>query len=292
MRLAFIILIWGLVWIAPACNRPSPSPTQTKPTILVSIAPYQFLVQQIGGDALSVQTVVPPGISPHAYEPTAQQVRALDRGAVWFRIGELFEDKILSILKSRNPNLVTADLREGIDLLDDPTCHLHSSQDHRDRHIWLSPKLAAIQTGRMAEILAQEFPEHRETFFENAKTLQEALSQLDQEIATLLHSVKDRVLLVSHPAFGYFCRDYQFEQLSVEFEGKDPRPRHLEEILQKAISHRAEIAIALPQHNNKGAQIIAEKLHVPVRMIDPYSPQYFETLLFLAHMIADPQYQQ
>jgi len=62
--------------------------------------------------------------------------------------------------------------------------------------------------------------------------------------------------------------------------------------VKKAIAQRAELALALPQHNNKGTQIIADRLHLPIRMIDPYSPQYFETMLELAHMIANPQSQQ
>ena len=55
-----------------------------------------------------------------------------------------------------------------------------------------------------------------------------------------------------------------------------------------AISQKAELALALPQYNNKGAQLIAEKLHLPVHLIDPYSSEYFETMRKLAHLIADP----
>ncbi len=294
-KLFATILLAGFLFICPSCNKTSPAtPDQQKPLILVSIAPYQYLISRIAGDDFSVQTVVPAGSNPHAYEPTVKQISGITRGKIWFLIGEPFEKKILSVLNEKDPSLIQFDLREGIDLLNDETfsCNDPSHVDHFDRHIWLSPKLIASQTEKMATALAECFPEHMGTFLQNGKILAEDLLKLDGEIAELLNDAKGRVFLVSHPAFGYFCRDYHLQQLSIEFEGKEARPRHLDEIVQKAIAEHAELAFALPQHNNKGAQIIAEKLHVPVRMIDPYSPQYFDMLLLLAHLIADPQYQQ
>ena len=181
---------------------------------------------------------------------------------------------------------------QGIDLIEDPSfCSCPHARDHQDRHTWLSPKIAAVQIDAIEKALSKAFPEKEALFLANASQLKEELALLDEQIRDLLSPLQDRTLLVSHPAFGYFCREYQLEQLSVEFEGKDPRPKHLEEVMQKAAAHRAELALALPQHNNKGVRIIAQRLHLPVRMIDPYSPDYFETLLLLAHMIADPEYQ-
>jgi zinc transport system substrate-binding protein len=214
----------------------------------------------------------------------------MNRGQLWFRIGEPFELKILPILQSRNPDMAVTDLRDGIELIEEQhelSCK-HCSMDHLDRHIWLSPKLAKEQSILIKNALAKKFPEQTETFEKNLSKLTDELEALDGEIREILRPVEKRTLLVSHPAFGYFCKDYDFVQLSVEYEGKDPRPKHLEEILKKAISESAELALALPQHNNKGAQLIAEKLHMPVRLIDPYSADYFETMRKLANLIANP----
>jgi zinc transport system substrate-binding protein len=282
------IFVAAIALYCISCNKKIEQAAPQKPVILVSIAPYQFLAERIAGEDFTVRAVVPPGANPHAYEPTSKQVTSIGQGSVWFRIGEPFEKKVLAVLKERNPALVDSDLRRGINLIGGGTC----CGGHEDRHIWLSPKLAAAQSEEIERVLSEKFPESRDRFAENGKTLREELFALDREIASLLESVKDRVLLVSHPAFGYFCRDYDFEQLSVEFEGKDPRPRHLEEVVAQAIRQSAELALSLPQHNNKGAQLIAERLHIPVRMIDPYSHDYFETLRLLAHLIADPQYQR
>lgn len=286
MKKIFILFACALAF---GCSKGEKNTEGKKPLILVSIAPYKFLAERVAGAEFEVQTVVPPGANPHAFEPTSHQVNQMGRGLVWFRIGEPFEEKVMPVLKGRN-GIAIQDLRDGIELIEEghPLGCSHCCMDHFDRHIWLSPKLAASQAKIIEGALAERFPEHRELFAQNLERLEGELALLDEEIAAILEPVKERVILVSHPAFGYFCKDYSFSQLSVEYEGKDPRPKHLEEILKQAGEKRAEIALALPQYNNKGAQLIAERLHVPVHLIDPYSPEYFETMRKLAHLIASP----
>ena len=281
-----------LFLLLAGCGRSSGPTTENKrPLVLVSIAPYKLLAERIAGEELTVQTIIPPRANPHAFEPTSRQVLEISRGQIWFRIGEPFEEKILPLLLESSPSLYVADLRDGIELQpadEEHGCH-RCTTDHLDRHIWLSPKLAAVQASHIAKVLTEQFPNHKERFENNLQNCLSALEQLDLEIQAILAPLQERSFIVSHPAFGYFCREYGLEQLSVEQEGKDPRPRHLEEMLAKAKETHAAIALALPQHNNKGAQVIADEMKVPIRMIDPYSADYFDTMRNLARMIAEPR---
>jgi zinc transport system substrate-binding protein len=287
MRLKFFLLSFAVL---ASCGKSAAPPANQKPLILVSIAPYHFLAERIAGPDFEVQTVVPSAANPHSFEPTSTQVSDMSRCQMWFRIGEPFENKIIPILQARNPNLTVADLRKGINLIEERhelACK-HCAMDHLDRHIWLSPKRAKDQAAIIEETLSGLYPDKKAEFQNNLINLSEELTTLDEEIRDILKNVEKRTLLVSHPAFGYFCKDYNFVQLSVEYEGKDPRPKHLEEILKRAVTESAELALALPQYNNKGAQLIAEKLNMPVRLIDPYSADYLNTMRKLAHMIAEP----
>jgi zinc transport system substrate-binding protein len=286
--LRFVLACSFLLTVGSCAKKTSIQPK--KPLLLVSIAPYRYLTERIAGPEFEVQTVVPSAANPHSFEPTSSQVTGLIRGQAWFRIGEPFEGKMIPILKARNPNLQITDLRDGIDLIKeqhDSGC-THCSIDHLDRHIWLSPKLAKEQAALIEQALSFQFPSQKETFKANLEQLSLELANLDQEIRDILKPVTKRTLVVSHPAFGYFCKEYNFTQLSIEHEGKDPTANHLDQILKQAVMESAEIALALPQYNNKGAQLIAEKLHMPVRLIDPYSANYFETMRKLANTIAEP----
>lgn len=284
-----ILLLLSLLTLVGCHKTPAPAQTSQKPLVLVSIAPYRSLVERVAGSDIEVQAVVPMGSNPHSFEPTSQEVAKMERATIWFCIGEPFEAKIAPILKNRNPSLLVVDLRTGIPLIEEGDIHCHHcGMDHFDRHIWLSPQLASIQVGHIEEALRATFPD-QDQLSENRDLLQKDLAALDVEIRALLKPVKDRTIVVSHPAFGYFCKDYQIEQLSVEYEGKDPRPKQLENTMHRAAIEGATLALALPQYNNKGAQMIADKLHVPVRLIDPYSADYFVTMRKLANLIAETQ---
>ena len=280
--------IFCLLLFAAGCTS---TPKQgDKPLVLVSIAPYKFLVEQIGQNAIEVKTIIPIGTNPHSYEPTSKQVLEIARGQIWFRIGEPFEDKVLSLMAQRNPTLAAIDLRSGVDLLstEGEACPHCCGLDHFDRHIWLSAKQASVQAELIAATLIEQFPDQKETFQKNLTLCQAKLQALDHEIEAILAPCNHRTIVVSHAAFGYFCNDYHLQQLSIEQEGKDPLPRHLEKMLAEARQKQVEVALALPQYNNKGVQLIAKTLHVPVRMIDPYSSDYIETMRSLAHLIAIP----
>jgi len=287
-----IKLVLLLVLFLASCGPVSSPVENRKPLVLVSIAPYKFLAERIGGEAIEVETIIPPRSNPHAFEPTSRQVLEISRGQIWFRIGEPFEEKILPLLRKSSPQLAVADLRDGIELQPAEEEHQqscsHCSADQMDRHAWLSPKLAALQAEQIARILSDRFPEIKECVQKNLAACLVDLERLDRELETLLEPLQERSFIVSHSAFRYFCRDYKLVQLSVEQEGKEPRPRHLEEMLERAKKAHPAVALALPQHNNKGAQIIAKEMNVPVRMVDPYCADYFEMLRNLARFIADP----
>nr|NGX26851.1 Metal ABC transporter substrate-binding lipoprotein [Chlamydiota bacterium] len=88
-----------------------------KPSVLVTIAPYAFVTQRIAGDTVSVETLIPPGMNIHIYEPSPKLVGAATKAAVWFRIDEPIEKKIVKTIQERNPKQKIVNLQEGIDLL-------------------------------------------------------------------------------------------------------------------------------------------------------------------------------
>ena len=111
-------------------------------------------------------------------------------------------------------------------------------------------------------------------------------SDLDKTIAKKLAPHTGKSILLSHPAFGYFCRDYKLKQVSVEHEGKDPLPKHVSSILESAQTSPIQTVFTQAQYNNKGAKLIAEKLNLTPYEIDPYSANYLNNLLLVAEYIA------
>ena len=203
------------------------------PCVLVTVAPHKFFVEKIAKETIQVHLMVPAGASAHTYEPTPKQMLIAGKGVIWFRTGEPFENRAIQALKSHNPSLDIVDLRQGLDLIKSDPAHSHCGccPGCIDLHFWLSARQAKIQAETIANTLSKAFPSHASVYQNNLKTFQQELSELDSQIQAILAPLKNRDILVSHPAYAYFCRDYDLKQYSIEVEGKDPTPQQMTNLL-------------------------------------------------------------
>lgn len=252
------------------------------PYVLVSVAPHKFFVEKIAGDTVTVGLMVPAGASAHTYEPTPKQTLAASKADLWFVIGENFEARASRSLMAHNPSLQLVDLRQGLDMIKaDPftgaCCCCH--QCGQDLHIWLSSRQAQIQARTIAQALSQRYPQHAEKYRQALGQFVLELQDLDRRLGEMLKPLKTRVIMVSHPAYAYFCRDYQLKQLPIECEGKDPTPLQLTNILNTARAAHIKKVFVQPQYSSKGAKLLAKELDAQVVVLDPYSEDYISTML-------------
>lgn len=258
--------------------------------LLVSVAPYKFFVEKIAGDKVKVGLMVPAGASAHTYEPTPKEMLASARADAWFLIGESFETRAVAAIQSYNPQMQLFDLRKNVALIsaDSDHTHYHQCSHHNcmDLHIWLSPRQAKVQAATIAQSLKSIYPEHSPFFQRNLDIFLAELDQLDQEIQQTLKPLKNRLIMVSHPAYAYFCRDYQLEQLSIEFEGKDPTPKQLTRVVQRAKENLVKKIFVQAQYSNKGARLIANQIGAQVVNLDPYSEHYLASMRQIAEAFA------
>jgi zinc transport system substrate-binding protein len=266
--LIFLLLIWGSL--------------EAKTHVLVSIIPQKFLVEKIGGEHVTVDVIVPPGANSHTYEPSPRQMIAAQKGKIWFRMGESFESRMLPSLQ---PKMRIVDQREGIELIE-MGCGCCNARDAHDPHIWLSPQLLKKQATQIAQILSEHDAENMKFFGNNLKILEEELDQLDQECASLIEKSPQRHILVSHPAYGYFCLDYGLEQHSIEMEGREPTPRYLTELINQAREMKIQTVFLQKQHNPKGGKRIATELGAQTIYLDPYAENVIENIRTLAKLFA------
>lgn len=264
---------------------------QTTPRVLVSIAPYRTLVERIAGDKVEVQVMVPPGASAHTYDPSPKQMMRAGEADLWFTLGESFEEKARKAMETYNPNLRIIDLREGIPLLQSHCTHSHSDncKEGADPHLWLSPKVAREQVRLITNALSARYPESTATFQSNAAALDKDLQALDAKIQEITKNAPQRTLMVSHPAYGYFARDYGFRQLPIEFEGKDPSPKQLGRLFEEAKNQKIHKIYVQPQHSAKGARLIAQQIGAEVVVLDPYREDYFAFMEEAAQAFANQE---
>lgn len=287
----FFVLFWFL--FIPFCSLYSADEGKAKShLVIVSVAPYKYFVEAVAGDTVTVILLVPPSASFHDYEPTPKQVLQTGNADIWFRIGESFETKALKALESFNTRLLVVDLRKNVDLIifghghDNEDVHSCCHANGADLHIWLSARQAKIQAQDIASALIEVYPEHKQLYQQNLQQLSRRLDALDKEIGDQLRPLKNRTIMVAHPAYGYFARDYNLTQLPIEYEGKDPSPRQLQRILEQARAAKIKTIFVQKQYGTKGAYLIANEIGAKVDELNPYSGDYFETMHTIANRIA------
>jgi zinc transport system substrate-binding protein len=251
---------------------------ENKPLILVPIAPYAYFVDKICGDAVEVICAVPAGTDPHVYEPTHRDVEKMGRTGLWIRIGEPLEEKIRSVVPQEAITLV---LDEGAI---HPSGHHH---DEIDRHFWMSPVIARHQVEKIATALEEMVPEKAADFRVRHAALAQELEALDGELREALIPMKGKAVFVAHPALGHYCDIYGLVQLSLEAEGKEPRPEHLAHLFEELAHADLAAVFTQPQHPSKGALLVAERLGRPAHEIDPYAYDYVSMMRQITHWIVD-----
>lgn len=255
--------------------------------VVVSIAPYKYFVNKIAGTEMQVDILVPAGSSPHFYEPTAQQILRVSEADIWFTMGESFEARARTSMQYQRPNMSIVDLREGVEVIRDHACCCCQHEANSiDPHIWLSPREAKKQAASIAEALIKRYPQNKEIYQKNLENFQRELNDLDMEIATILKPLINRTILVSHPAMGYFCRDYGLEQLSIEFEGKEPSAKQMSNLLTLARDKNIKTVYIQEQHLSKGAHIVAKHIGAKVVDIDPLAESYIENMRQIAIIVS------
>jgi zinc transport system substrate-binding protein len=280
--LVVALSVWLLLsgMIATACSREEPA--VGKIGVVVTILPQAEFVEKVGGDKVEVTVMVPPGASPHTYEPTPSQMAALAKAKMYAKVGSGidFELSWMNNLIAQNENMLVVDCSEGIKL--QPMTVGDEDENEPagspDPHIWLSPPNAIIMVRNIADGLIKIDPDNRAYYERNRDAYIQQLTQLDSDIREGLSAVTNRVFMVFHPAFGYFASEYNLTMLAIEDKGKEPTPAGMEYLIEQAKEHNIKVVFAEPQFNQQSADVIAKEIGGRVILIDPLAKDYIDNL--------------
>ncbi|MYL33697.1 adhesin [Pontibacillus yanchengensis] len=253
--------------ILTGCSTQNKTDVQDTLTIYTSIYPIQYFTEQIGGEAVTVETIYPPGADAHTFEPTAKTMTTIAKADAFIYLGaglEGFAETAADALGEEKVQLLELGKHES---LFSETGDKHSHEDHshenHDPHIWIDPIRAIEMADYIKEALVKLAPDKEEQFTENHKELTENLTALHREFKNLTENASHNKILVSHSAYGYWEQRYGIEQLSVNglSPTSDPSQKDLEDIIQKAKSLDMEYMIYEQNVSSQISSIIQEELN-------------------------------
>lgn len=286
-RLPIVSLLFLALLSIPCAGAAAQTAAPVK--AFVSVLPLKYFLERIGGERILAQVMVGPGRSPATYEPTPKQMADLSRSRLYYRVGVPFETVWMDRIASLNPAMQIVDLREGLKLrpLAD---HQHDHDDHQhhhpgedpgeelDPHVWTDPQQVKKMAERIRDTLSAVDPAGAEFYQSNFVTFAQELEDLDHRIRQMLAPVKARRFLVFHPAWGYFAAAYNLEQIAIESSGKEPGPRGLARLINKAKSDGISVIFVQPQFSRTTASTIAKAIAGQVVAIDPLAEDYLTNM--------------
>lgn len=102
--------------------------------VVVSIVPQAEFVERIAGDNVEIVIMVPPGASPHSYEPTPSQLTDMSNAGMYAMVGSgiTIEDAMMDKIADLNPDMLIVDCSEGI-ILKEMEAHSHDHGDEEEQ---------------------------------------------------------------------------------------------------------------------------------------------------------------
>ena len=267
--------------------------TTEKVGVVVTILPQADFVDNIGGEKVNITVMVPPGADPHSYEPTPSQMVEVSKAKMYAKVGSGIEFELAWIDKiiAQNKDMLVVDCSKGVELIEMVAHHHegeHEGEHHggMDPHIWTSPLNAKIMVTNICDGLVDVDPENKDYYTQNSNEYLTKLDKLDADIRDGLSRVENRHFIVFHPAWGYFARDYNLEQIPIEIGGKEPSAKDIVHLIDEAKEHDIKIVFASPEFSVKSAETIAKEIGGRVAFIDPLARDYLNNMhIVLGEMV-------
>lgn len=237
--------------------------------VVATFYPLAYMAESIGGERVSVSSMVPFNQELHSWQPAPQDIIRADRADVILYNGgpadRWLVDDVLPAVNDAgkvimNTTIGVSYIAGGHDHDEDE----HEEEEHEggtDPHTWLSPKRAMVQARNVYNALCEADPEGEEYFTERFNALNATLASLDEQYRSLDNATASGII-VSHSALGYVAYDYNFTQHGVIGLSADQEPSataiaNLVEIMENESIYTVYVD---PVYKHDYAQILKDEL--------------------------------
>ncbi|GAB4501912.1 MAG: zinc ABC transporter substrate-binding protein [Anaerolineales bacterium] len=208
-KIVLALLIFPLMFsaCAPASSAPGAGlRVVAVETFLADIA------QNVAGDRLKVESLMPVGMDPHAFSPAPQDVIKIAQSDVLIVNGAGLESWLEATLNNAGGQHSVVEAAHGIAFRQPGEGNPATDEPGGDPHFWFNPLLVIRYTENIRDGLIAADPAGREIYSQNAEKYIGQLKELDQWIQAEVAKIPParRLLVTDHETFGYFAERYGF----------------------------------------------------------------------------------
>ena len=234
------------------------------------------LAAAVGGDAVAVESIVPPGVDPEGFEPRPGDLTRLKQAELVVRVGLGFDYWLDALTSQVGERRIARggegylDASVGIPLLEvrgqDVTNEGGHAHGVANPHYWLDPANAVIVTAAIAEALVRLAPAERGRILANRDAFLVRLEARRAMWDRALGPFAGTKLIAYHNSWPYFARRFRLDIIaSIEPKaGVAPSPAHLAHLITEARTAQVRAVVHEPYEPDEASRFVAGKLGVPV----------------------------
>lgn len=227
---------------------------------VATLPPLAWLVDRVGGERVDTAVLLPPGTSPHLFEPSPRQLRTLEAADLLVVVGHpdlTFESHQVERLTGDRPELTVVSMAAA------------SGTGGPDPHLWTAPSAMAATAGAVAAALESLDPAGADLYRRNLAVLEGELDALDGELRRTFAGLARRTFYVEHPAWGALAASYGLHQVALEEGGKETGARELVQRVEEA--RRSGVTAVFVQRGEprQAARVFAAETGARLVELDP-----------------------
>ena len=265
--------VLGCLTLAATIAAAAPASAATR--VVATTADLAVLAVAIGENLVEVETVVPPGSDPEAFEPRPGDLDKVRHADILVRVGlgyDYWLDRLIGQVADRRlmrGGEAYVDASAGIPLLEIRGQSVVNEGGHAhgvaNPHYWLDPENAAIVTAGIAEALARRIPAEAARILANRERFLGELNARLQRWSAQLAAFTGVKLIAYHNSWPYFARRFRLD--IVDFiepkPGVAPSPAHLAKLIAEGRRANVRAILHEPYEPDDASRLVAQKLGVP-----------------------------
>ncbi len=196
----------------------APQSSDNAVRVLASTSFLADIAQNVAGDRLTVDSLLPIGADPHAYQAAPSDVAKIAESNLLILNGVEYEHFIEPLLENTGGERIIVEATAGLEPhpagehADEAESGAGHEHEAGDPHMWLDPNLVITYVENIRDGLIQVDAEGAETYTANADAYIAQLKDLDKWIVEQVSAIpaERRLLVTNHEAMGYFAERYGF----------------------------------------------------------------------------------
>jgi zinc/manganese transport system substrate-binding protein len=239
------------------------------PTVIATTSILGDVVGRVGGDGIELDLMIPPGVDPHDFSPSAQQVASISSADLIVANGLGLEEGLGDVLEqAESEGIAVLRTGEGVDPL--PSSAEPQTSNGFDPHFWQDPLRMKTAVAAIGQSLTEAGVAGASA---GATEYQAALDATNTEIVSILAAVppEQRLLVTNHDAFAYFADRYDFEVIGTLVPGgstlAEPSSAAIAALVDLIVANDVP-AIFVENIDNSGlAQVLADEAGRPIEVV-------------------------